>query len=83
MTEGIIIAVITGACAVIGQWLISRQAASKRQIEEAKRDQNIEDRIKSLEDKIDIHNGYAEKFTALGTDIAVIKAEIENLSKRE
>lgn len=83
MTEGIIIAVITGACAVIGQWLISRQAASKRQIEEAKRDQNIEDRIKSLENKIDIHNGYAEKFTALGTDIAVIKAEIENLSKRE
>ena len=83
MTEGIIIALITGACAVIGQWLISRQQTAKRQIEEAKRDQNLEDRISSLEKKIDIHNGYAEKFTALGTDIAVIKAEIENLSKRE
>ena len=83
MTEGIIVALITGVCAVFGQWLISRQQTAKRQIEEAKRDQNLEDRISSLEKKIDIHNGYAEKFTALGTDIAVIKAEIENLSKRE
>ena len=83
MTEGIIIAIITGACAVIGQWLISRQQAAKWRVDEAKRDQNLEDRIKDLEKKIDIHNGYAERFAEIGTDIAVIKNDIKTLYKRE
>ena len=83
MTEGIIIAVITGACAVIGQWLISRQQTAKRRVDEAKRDQNLEDRIKDLEKKIDIHNGYAARFAEIGTDIAVIKNDIKTLYKRE
>ena len=83
MTEGIIIAIITGACAVLGQWLISRQQTAKRRTDEAKRDQNLEDRIKALEKKIDIHNGYAEKFAEIGTDIAVIKNDIKTLYKRE
>lgn len=83
MTEGIIIAIITGACAVLGQWLISRQQAATRKVEEAKRDQKLEDRISALERKIDIHNGYAEKFAEIGTDIAVIKNDIKTLYKRE
>ena len=83
MTEGIIIAIITGACAVVGQWLISRQQTAKRKIDEAVRDQKLEDRISALERKIDIHNGYAEKFAEIGTDIAVIKNDIKTLYKRE
>lgn len=82
MSETIIVAIITGACAVFGQWLISRQAAAKRKIEEAVRDQKLEDRISALERKIDIHNGYAEKFSEIGTDIAVIKNDIKTLYKR-
>ena len=83
MTEGVIIAIITGACAVLGQWLISRQQTAKRKIDEAVRDQKLEDRIAALERKIDIHNGYAEKFAGIGTDIAVIKNDIRTLYKRE
>ena len=83
MTEGIIIAIITGLFAVLGQWLISRQQTAKRKIDEAKRDQKLEDRISALEHKIDIHNGYAEKFSEIGTDIAVIKNDIKTLYKRE
>ena len=83
MSEEIIIAIITGACAVLGQWLISRQQTAKRKIDEAVRDQKLEDRISALEKKIDIHNGYAEKFSEIGTDIAVIKNDIKTLYKRE
>lgn len=83
MTEGIIIAIITGLFAVLGQWLISRQQTAKRKIDEAVRDQKLEDRISALEKKIDIHNGYAEKFAEIGTDIAVIKNDIKTLYKRE
>lgn len=82
MSEGIIVALITGAFAVFGQWLISRQAQAKRKIDEAVRDAKLEDRISALEHKIDIHNGYAEKFSEIGTDIAVIKNDIKTLYKR-
>ncbi len=77
----IIVAVITGVCAVLGQWIISRRQSKDRQVEDAKRDQRQEDRLAAIEKKLDIHNGYAERFAALGTDIAVIKNDIRTLYK--
>ena len=82
MSETIIVAVITGACAVFWQWLITRQQTAKRKTDDAVRDARLEDRISALERKIDIHNGYAEKFAEIGTDIAVIKNDIKTLYKR-
>lgn len=83
MSDAVIVAIITGVCAVFGQWLITRQQTAKRKIDDAVRDAKLEDRISALEHKIDIHNGYAEKFSAIGTDIAVIKNDIKTLYKRE
>ena len=83
MSEAVIVAIITGACAVLGQWLISRQQTAKRKTEDAVRDARQEDRLTAIERKIDIHNGYAEKFAEIGTDIAVIKNDIKTLYKRE
>lgn len=83
MSNEIIVAIITGACAVFGQWLIGRQQTAKRKTDDAVRDARLEDRIAALEHKIDIHNGYAEKFSEIGTDIAVIKNDIKTLYKRE
>lgn len=83
MSETIIVAIITGACAVFGQWLISRRQTANRKTDEAVRDAKLEDRISALERKIDIHNGYAERFAEIGTDIAVIKNDIKTLYKRE
>lgn len=81
MSEGVLIAIITGACAVIGQWLISRSQNEKRKTEEAVRDARLEDRLRSVEKKLDIHNGYAEKFAEIQTDIAVIRNDIKTLYK--
>lgn len=81
MSENVLIALITGLCAVIGQWLISRSQNEKRKTEEAVRDARLEDRLRSVEKKLDVHNGYAEKFSEIQTDIAVIRNDIKTLYK--
>lgn len=82
MSDAVIVAIITGVCAVFGQWLISRQQTAKRKADDAVRDALQEERLKNIEHKIDIHNGYAERFAEIGTDIAVIKNDIKTLYKR-
>jgi hypothetical protein len=83
VSDVVIVALITGVCSVIGQWLISRSQNAQRKVEEAVRDARLEDRLKAVERKLDVHNGYAEKFTEISTDIAVIKNDIKTLYKRE
>ena len=82
MSDAIIVALITGLCAVVGNWLISRQQTEKRRVEDAVRDARQEDRLAAIERKLDIHNGYAEKFSEIGKDIAVIKTEIKTLYEK-
>jgi len=81
LSENVLIALITGLCAVIGQWLISRSQNEKRKTEDAVRDARLEDRLRSVEKKLDVHNGYAEKFSEIQTDIAVIRNDIKTLYK--
>ena len=61
MSETIVVAIITGICAVFGQWLITRQQAAKRRIDEAVRDAKLDDRLARIEERLDSHNSYAEK----------------------
>lgn len=82
MSDAIIVALITGLCAIIGQWLISRGQANQKKKDEEIRDALFEERLKRIEEKIDIHNGYAERFAEIGTDIAVIKNDIKTLYKQ-
>lgn len=81
MSESILVAIITAVGAVLGQWIISSQAKRKTSIEEAKREQRINDRLETIEHKLDIHNGYAEKLGELTTDMAVIKTEIKGIKE--
>ena len=66
MTEAIIVALIAAVGSVVGQWLISRKASQDKAIAEAKRDERLEMRLKAVEEKLDMHNGYAEKFSEIG-----------------
>lgn len=83
MSDAVIVALITGLCAVIGQWLISRKQNQDRETAEAVRDAKLEVRLASVEKKLDVHNGYAEKFAEIGADIAVIKNDIKTLYRKE
>lgn len=81
MSDIVIVAIITGICSVIGQWLISRNANEKRKVDDAVRDAKLEDRLQRVENQLSIHNHYAERFAEIGTDIAVIKNDIKTLYK--
>ena len=83
MSEAIVIALITGFCSVIGQWLISRKQAEKRKEEEIERDVRLDMRLQGVEKRLDTHNHYAEKINDIQTDIAVIKNDIKNMKERD
>ena len=83
MSDVVIVALITGICSVIGQWLISRNQNEKRKIEDAVRDARLEDRLKSVEKKLDEHNKFSDKIGDIREDIAVIKNDIKTLYNRE
>lgn len=38
-------------------------------------------RLKKLEEKVEIHNGYAEKFSDISTAIALIQKDMEYIKK--
>lgn len=83
--ENIATALISGVLAVFGSYLgnvaITRKKSREDAIREAKRDQNITDRLDRLEKKVDEHNGWGEKFGTIKEDIAVIKTELEYTRK--
>ena len=81
MSEAVMIAIITGACAVIGQLLISRSQTAKRKVDDAVRDARLDDRLAGVEKRLDEHNRYAARFAEISTDIAVIKNDIKTLYK--
>ena len=81
LSSEIIVAIITGVCAVFGQWLITRQQTAKRRIDEAVRDAKIDDKLAGIERRLDTHNRYAERFADIQTDIAVIKNDVKTLYK--
>ena len=83
MSDAVVVAIITGVCAVVGQMLISLTQSAKRKTDDAVRDARLDDRLAGVEKRLDIHNSYAEKFADIQTDIAVIKADIKTLYKEQ
>lgn len=89
--------VFTATTAIVTQIILNKRNREKRRaeseeerkqaaIDDALKDERLEQRMKVIEDKLDIHNGYATKFddmnaqlTDIKTDIAVIKNDIQNL----
>ena len=71
MNEVIIVAIITGLCSVLGQWLISRE-----------REARMDERLKSVEKKLDEHNRYADKIGCIQQDISSIQTDIKNIKER-
>lgn len=89
--------VITAAAAVITQVILNKRNREKQKaeseeerkkaaVEGALKDERLEQRLKNIEEKLDIHNGYAKKLedvneslNVMQTDIAVIKNDIQNL----
>ena len=89
MSDAVLAALIGAVSAIIVQLIGAWQQKKKRAIEEAIKEERLENRLKSIETKLDTHNGYAEKLgdiqkdiAELKTDIAVTKNDIRNLYKQ-
>lgn len=87
MVENVVVALITGILAVLGTYVgnvtISRKKTREDAIRDARREQNLADRLDRLEKKVDEHNGWGERFGEIRKDIAIIKTEIEYLRKEQ
>ena len=81
MSDAILVAIITAGTTIIVQLLINKQNNEKNNIEQAKRDQKLDDKLEHIDTKLEEHNGYAKMFSPLpfrDVDISHIKGNIDN-----
>lgn len=76
ITDSIIVAIITGLCAVLGQWLIARDNKRKSDTEQAVKDALLAERLDRLESKVDEHNNYGKKFEEVAVSLAELRTEL-------
>lgn len=76
--QAIYVALIAGACSVIGQWFIAKSNKEKADTEQAIKDAKMELRLDSIEAKLDEHNGYAKRFEEVAVSLAELRTELKN-----
>jgi hypothetical protein len=81
ITESIIVAIITGITTITGSYLVNRKDINKEKIERAKREENIDSRLKTIEKKLDEHNHYAQKFGEIEKSIVRIDTILSSNKK--
>lgn len=81
MSDAVIAALITGGAAVVGQYLISKANADKTKIDQAKRDQHLDDQLADLTERVDEHNSYAKMFADMTTTISLIAQDVSYLKE--
>lgn len=78
-------AIIVGALAVAGSYAgnvaLTHKKAREDAIKEAERETRQEDRMRSIEKKLDEHNRYAEKLGSIETSMVAMQKDIEYLRK--
>lgn len=89
MATEIVVALITGACAVIGQWMISQRNRQNDIAERARREAEEDARLRAIESRLDSHNAYAMKFEEVSRNmneltvaIVAIQKDVEYLKER-
>ena len=82
MSDAVLVALITGVCAVLSNLLITKSNRVKDAVERANRDKEIQMRLDSIDKKVDEHNGYAKRFEAIGNDITEIRTALEFIKNK-
>lgn len=74
--ESVAVAFITGVLAVIGSYMsnvaIVKKKARDDEIKDTEREVRQAMRLDAIEKKLDVHNGYAEKFAESSKHLAII-----------
>lgn len=82
MTEAIIVALITALGSLGGSWLMYRKGEKEIEVKNAVREQQQTDRLASIEHKLDVHNGYAEKLGDITISIVEMRKDIQYLKEK-
>ncbi len=82
MSDVVLAALIGAAASIIVNLITTFQQSKKRAVEEAVKDERLENRLSSIEHKLETHNSYAQRLGEIQTDIAVIKNDIKTLYKQ-
>ena len=77
ITENIIVAIVTGIFATIGVVVSNYASNKKNSVEQAKRDQKLEDKIQALSDRVDAHNGMLDRIANIEKSIVRIDTKLE------
>lgn len=92
METAVIVAIITGTFSFLGTWLVTRAETKKTQqanddkernaaIQKAIEKTELNERLKSIESKLDEHNGYGAKFVELAGQYTEIEKKLVAMSK--
>ena len=80
-------AIIVGALAVVGSYVgtmnLYRKKSREEELKDAERETRQEDRMRSIEHKLDVHNGYAEKLGSIEKSMVAMQKDIEYLRKEK
>ena len=86
MSEGtvqILTVIIAGALGALGSFLgnvaITMKKSREQAIADAQREQWQKDQFEAIKHKLDIHNGYAEKFGDISRSMVAMQKDIEYL----
>lgn len=78
MSDTIISVIITGLVTLTGNLLVSWSARKKDAVANAIRDQQIEDKLQALAERVDRHNGLSDKIVSIEKAIVRIDTKLEN-----
>ena len=89
MSDAVLAALIGAVASIVVNLINNYQMSKKRAVEEAVKEERLQSRLKTIEHKLDTHNGYAEKIggmqidlNKITTDIAVMATEIKTLYRK-
>jgi predicted nucleic acid-binding Zn-ribbon protein len=85
----VIVACITEIGGVVGSYLAIRKGIVEQDIRSAQREQKQQDNIDEIrneltgvKDRLDKHNGYAEKFAEASKDISLLQKDVLYMRER-
>lgn len=81
MDDSVIVALIAGGVTLTGNLLANWTARKKDAMDNAVRDQKIEDSLKELSKRVDAHNGMSDRIANIEKAIVRIDTKMENLHK--
>ena len=82
-TISVLIGVIGGILGILNQLSNLRKQQDEVIKAQAVRDKDVEDRLERIEERLNSHNSYAEKFASLTEAIVEMKTDIKWIKERE